>query len=157
MHQVRDGSRVMQFEGELLAKSSSWQRGSYRWVEFELYRTKSGTYVLGRIGHTRLFHDPECAIVRRNHLKTSDIDELTDDHVACGECSPNEALLNAVAIEKPRYFALISDSPAAVLEALYKYDASGARYLTLVAQRLVEKAGELDARLDKAYRVETIY
>lgn len=157
MHEVRDGSRVMQFDGELLAKSSSWQRGSYRWVEFELYRTKSGNYILGRVGHTRLFHDPKCAIVQRNKLKTSSVDELREEHVSCAECDPDDTRLEEVAIEKPRYFALVSDSPEAVLEALYKYDASGARYLTLVAQRLVEKAGELDARLEKAYRIEYIY
>lgn len=157
VHQVRDGNRVLQFEGELLAQSSSRQLGQYRWVEFELYRTKSGSYILGRIGQTRLFHDPSCAIVQRNHLKTSSIDELTDDHVSCTECDPDEDALDEVAIEKPRYFALVSDSPEAVLEALYKYDQSGARYLTLVAQRLIEKAGELDARLDRAYRVEIIY
>lgn len=156
MHQVRDGNRVYQFEGELLAKSSSRQPGQLRWVEFELYRTKAGSYVLGRTGQTRLYHDPRCAIVERNHLKTSNAEELTDDHVECAECEPAWDL-EEVCIEKPRHFALVSDSPEAILEALYKYDQSGARYLTLVAQRLIEKAGELDTRLDRAYRIETIY
>lgn len=154
MHQVRDGSRVLQFDGQLLAKSSSQQPGQYRWVEFELYRTKSGSYVLSRTGQTRLFHDPDCAIVQRNHLKTSSADELTDEHVPCAECDPYDD--GEVAIEKPRYFALVSEHPDAVLEALYKYDNSGARYLTLVAQRLIERAGELDTRLDRTYKVETI-
>lgn len=156
MHQVRDGNgnRVLKFEGELLAESSSRQPGQLRWVEFQLYRTKSGSYVLSRVGQTRLFHDPGCAIVQRNHLKPSPAEELTDDHVGCDQCNPYDD--GEVAIEKPRYFALVSDHPDAILEALYKYDGSGARYLTLVAQRLIEKAGELDARLDKAYRVEYI-
>lgn len=157
MHQVRDGNgnRVLKFEGELLAESSSRQPGQLRWVEFQLYRTKSGSYVLSRVGRTLLFHDTSCAIVQRNHIKPSSADELEDDHVPCDECRPYYDE-DEVAIEKPRYFALVSDHPDAILEALYKYDNSGARYLTLVAQRLIEKAGELDARLDKAYRVEYI-
>lgn len=154
MYKVRDGNRELQFDGELLAESSSQQRGQHRWVEFQLYRTKSGSYVLSRIGQTRLFHDPGCAIVQRNHLKVSDPDELTENHVPCPECDPYD--YEEVAIEKPRYFALVSEHPDAVLEALYKYDTSGARYLTLVAQRLIERAGELDTRIDKAYKVEYI-
>jgi hypothetical protein len=103
-----------------------------------------------------MFHDPGCAIVRRNSLKPSPSSELTDEHVPCDACDPYDEQ-DEVCIEQPRYFALVSDSPEAVLDALYKYDSSGARYLTLVAQRLIEKAGELDTRLDKAYRIEYIY
>jgi len=43
-----------------------------------------------------------------------------------------------------------------VLEALYKYDQSGARYLTNVAQRLLEDASDLDKGIDSIYRVEII-
>jgi hypothetical protein len=156
VHQVRDGNRVLQFDGDQLAHSSSQRPGEHRWVEFDLFRTKSGSYVLGRVGHTRLFHDPGCAIVRRNSLKPTESSELTDEHVPCDACDPYYDQ-DEVCIEQPRYFALVSDSPEAVLDALYKYDSSGARYLTLVAQRLIEKAGEQDARLDKAYRIEYIY
>lgn len=155
VHEVRDGNRVYKFDGELLAKSSSWHRGQYRWVEFELYRTKSGSYILGRTGQTVLFHRPTCAIVKRNSIKPSSVDELTNEHIECDECDPRDDA-DEVCIEKPRYFALVSDSPEAILEALYKYDASGARYLTHVAQRLIQEAGELDAELDRAYRVEYI-
>lgn len=154
MYEVRDGNRTLQFEGELLAQSSSWRPGQDRWVEFELYRTRSGSYVLSRIGQTRLFHDPSCAIVQRNHLRATDPADLEAHHVACAECDPFEDA--SVAIEKPRYFAFVSEHPDAILDALYKTDESGARYLTLVAQRLVEQAGELDTRLDKAYKVEYI-
>lgn len=156
MYEVRDGSRVLQFDGVLLAKSSSRRADQDRWVEFELYRTKSGSYVLGRIGQTTLFHALDCPIVKRNHLKASGVEFLTDEHMACEECDPDD-YLDEVAIEKPRYFALVSESPEAILEALYKKDHNGARYLTHVAQRLVETACENDARLEKAYRVEYIY
>jgi len=43
-----------------------------------------------------------------------------------------------------------------VLEALYKYDQSGARYLTNVAQRLLEDASEVDKGIESVYRIELI-
>ena len=156
VYEVRDGNRVLRFDGALLAESSSRRSDTDRWVEFQLYRTKSGSYVLGRIGQTTLFHALDCAIVKRNHLKPSGIEFLTDEHLACEECDPEDDL-EEIAIEKPRYFALISESPEAILEALYKYDHRGARYLTHVAQRLIETACETDARLEKASRVEYIH
>lgn len=156
MHQVRDGKRVLQFDGELLSESSSRQPGNYRWVEFQLFRTKTGNYVLGRIGQTRLYHALDCAIVRRNNLKPSGVEELTPDHIACEECDPDN-YAEEYAIEQPRFFALVAEDPEGVLDALYKYDGAGARYLTNVAERLLEDAIDKDARLEKAYSTETIY
>lgn len=153
--EVRDGNRVLKFEGELLAESSSRQPGQHRWVEFQLYRTRSGSYVLGRTGQTRLYHALDCAIVQRNHLKPSGVEWLTENSIACEECYPDQ-FADEVAIEKPRHFALTSESAEAILDALYKYDSSGTRYLTLVAQRLIEAAAEVDPRLERAYRVEYI-
>lgn len=156
MFEVRDGNRVLRFDGELLAESSSRQRGQYRWVEFQLYRTKGGSYVLSRIGQTKLYHALDCAIVQRNGLKPSAAEYVAPDSVACAECDP-EDMLEQVAVEKPRYFALKSDSAEAVLESLYKYDDTDTRYLTKVALRLIEEAAAVDPRIEKAYRVEYIY
>ena len=50
----------------------------------------------------------------------------------------------------------MSQDPDAVLEALYKYDDGGARYLTHVAQRLLEEASNHDSKIDSVYRVEII-
>ena len=46
MIEVKDGSRVYQFEGRLIANSTSWRRGADRWVEFTLYRTDGGKYII---------------------------------------------------------------------------------------------------------------
>jgi hypothetical protein len=58
--------------------------------------------------------------------------------------------------EKHRYWAQVSEEPDAVLEALYKYDQGGARYLTNVAQRLLEEASEKDEHIESVYRIELI-
>ena len=62
-----------------------------------------------------------------------------------------------VSPELPRYWAQVSDTAEAVVDHLYKYDEQGARYLTIVAERLLEEAAKLDPQIEQAYRVETIF
>jgi hypothetical protein len=58
--------------------------------------------------------------------------------------------------EKNRDWAQVSDDPGAVLEALYKYDQSGARYLTNVAKNLLENASKTDKGIESVYKIEMI-
>lgn len=152
---VKDGSRTLQFNGRLLGESSSWKRGSTRWIEFALYRTENGSYVLSRVGVSLVYHGAACALVKRYGLVESTTDVLADDSIPCDECNPSYEL-PLVFPEKNRTWAQVSEDPEAVLEALYKYDQGGARYLTHVAQRLLEQASKHDDRIDSVYRVETI-
>jgi len=154
-HQIRDGSRILQFEGTLISHSTSWRRGSSRWVEFSLYRTASGSYVLSRTGLSLLFHDPSCEVVDRNSLKVSPSAALERDAQPCVECTPNRQQPEICA-ETPRCWAHVSETPEGVIEALQRHDDYGSRYLTRVAQRLLEQAGTVDLALDAVYRVEHI-
>lgn len=155
MFEVKDGARTLQFNGTLLGKSSSWRKGSTRWIEFELYRTESGSYILSRIGVSLVFHGAACPLVRRYSLQESGSSSLLEDATPCEECSPTfEADL--VFPEKYRYWAQVSEEPTAVLDALYKYDDGGARYLTNVAQRLLEEAAKTDPAIAETYRYEII-
>lgn len=152
---VRDRDRTLQFNGTLLAKSTSESRGSTRWVEFELYRTESGSYILSRIGVSLVFHGAACPLVRKYNLQEAPTDSLEDSAIACRDCSPDESI-GLVFPEKYRYWAQVSEKAEAVLEALYKYDEYGTRYLTSVAQRLLEGASKLDAKLADVYNYEII-
>lgn len=156
MYKVKDGSRTLQFNGKLLGRSSSWRNGSTRWIEFELYKTDNGSYVLSRIGVSLIFHGAACPLVRRYGLVEAIADDLSDDAIPCEDCQPMEDELPFIFPEKNRTWAQVSQDPDAVLEALYKYDDGGARYLTKVAQRLLEEASELDPKIDLVYRVEII-
>lgn len=51
-HEVRDGDRVLEFDGHVVAQSSSRTDGRPRWIEFTLYETSGGKYVLHRVGRT---------------------------------------------------------------------------------------------------------
>lgn len=157
MVQVQNGSRFLQFEGELLAESTSWNPGSTRWVEFKLYRTTSGSYVLARKGISNLYHHPQCVVVGRNGLKPSPLAELDEKAVPCDECHPEDFdNLVLICAEVPRPWATVSDSAEGVVDHLTKEDFTGSRYLTRVAQRLLEEAGKEDPAIDAAYRVEYI-
>jgi hypothetical protein len=155
VHKVKDGSRTLQFDGALLAESSSQTRNSNRWIEFALYKTTNGSYVLSRVGVSLVFHSATCPLVKKYKLKESSPEELSDLAVPCEECYPDRDL-PIVFPEKDRTWAQVSEEPSAVLEALYKYDYSGAMYLTNVARRLLEMASDQDAGIESVYRVEMI-
>lgn len=155
MFEVRDGNRTLQFNGVLLAKSSSRRSDSTRWIEFELYITESGSYILSRIGVSILYHGAACFLVKKYGLEEVLYHDLSSDYLPCEDCSPTEEA-ELVFPENYRYWAQVSEEPTAVLDALYKYDEGGARYLTNVAQRLLEKASDVDQKIAKAYRFEII-
>ena len=155
MLEVKDGARTLQFNGSLLGKSTSWRRGSTRWIEFELYRTESGSYILSRIGVSLVYHGAACRLVHTYKLQENSYAKLINNSIPCELCGPDESA-SLVFPEKYRYWAQVSDEPEAVLEALYKYDDGGARYLTNVAQRLLETAAEKDSAIDSIYKIEVI-
>ena len=155
MFEVKDGTRTLQFKGKELAKSSSWRRGSTRWIEFELYKTESGSYILSRVGISLVYHGAACPLVSRYGLTEVQVKELQSDSIPCEICNamPDAQLIFP---EKPRYWAQVSEEATAVLEALYKYDDGGARYLTRVAERLLEDASDGDSGIESVYRIELI-
>lgn len=156
MFSVKDGDRTLQFNGTLLAKSTSERRGAYRWIEFELYRTESGSYILSRIGVSLIFHGAACPIVSRYKLTEAPGYELNIRAYPCEECNP-EKTLDLVFPEKYRHWALVTENPDAVLGALYKYDKeTDSYYLTSVAKRLLERASKVDFGISEVYTVEII-
>lgn len=155
MIEVKDGNRTLYVEGVQIGSSTSYRRGSTRWIEFQLYKTESGQYVLSRIGVSLVYHGAACELVTNYNLQEIPYGHLKIDSIPCERCNPTgEADL--VFPEKDRYWAQVSDNPGAVLEALYKYDEFGAKYLTSVAKRLLESAGRTDKDIQKVYTFETI-
>jgi hypothetical protein len=155
MHEIKDGDRTLQFNGTLLAKSSSARKYSYRWIEFELYRTESGSYILSRIGVSLIFHGAACALVKRYDLQEKSNTTLQDNAIPCEECDPDDTI-DLVFPEKYRHWAQVSEKPDAVLDALYKHDNNGVRYLTSVAQRLMKDAARVDKGMAEVYNYEII-
>lgn len=156
MFEVRDGSRTLQFSGKLLGESSSRRHDSLRWIEFRLYKTENGSYILSRVGVSIVFHASTCVLVSRYALSEAEPYDLKDEAEPCEDCYPDRKM-PIVFPEQDRTWAQVSEDPEPVLDALYKYDPSnGARYLTKVAQRLLEQAADKDTQIDRIYRVEMI-
>ena len=153
-YQVKHGPRVFDFDGERIASSTSKTSESIRWVDFNLYVTAAGSYVLERIGQSDVFHKLGCEVAERNSLKFTPGDELEERHVACKECDPDE-YNDVLVLEKPRYFGVWSEKPEDIIDALHRKK-EGVKYMTLVTERLIEEASEYDKRLEKAFRIEYI-
>lgn len=153
--EVKDGSRILKFNGRILGESSSWHRKSNRWIEFTLYKTENGSYVLSRIGVSLIFHGAACDSTEKYILVEVSPDDLSDDAIPCSECQPSTHL-PFVFPEKYRYWAQVNESPEVILQSLYKYDRNGMRYLTKVAERLLEDAAYNDQKIDYFYRMSEI-
>jgi len=156
MIQVRDGNRTLQFEGQLIGHSTSRHPNSNRWVEFNLFKTVSGLYILSRVGMSLLYHKTTCEVVSRNSLKPAPIASIDKASVRCDECRPDPEFDVEVCPEKPRNWGQVCKTAADVLDALYKYDEYDNPYLTMVAQRLLQDAGDEDPLIASAWKVETI-
>jgi hypothetical protein len=155
MLEVKDGDRTLQFNGKLLAKSTSQRRGAVRWIEFELYQTESGSYILSRVGVSLVFHGAACSLVKKYGLNEKSNTQLEPGAIPCELCQPDD-MIDLVFPEKYRHWAQISEKADAVLDALYKYDENGARYLTSVAQRLMQEAAKVDKSIAEVYNYEII-
>lgn len=157
MYKVRDGLRELIIEGELLSESSSEAPNKDRWIEFKLFKTYSGVYVVSRVGYSMLFHAEDCKVVERNHLSPELAENLADgDYVPCQRCLPVWFNPEGIFPEKPRYHSQVCQSAKGVLEYLNKQDPNGAVYLTNVARTLLEDASIVDTGIRKAYMTEVI-
>lgn len=154
MYEVKNGNRILRFEGEVLATSSSKRPGSPRWIEFSLFKTDKGQYVLSRVGVSHVYHANTCPLVSRYGLHGASVDDLPPIAVPCEECDPDYSD-PIIFPETYRHWTMVSDDADALVDALYMPDRdNGTRYLTRVAERLLEDASEVDPAIDQAYRVE---
>lgn len=154
-YEVRDGTRVLKFEGELLSRSSSQVPGKSRWVEFELYKTRRGQYVISRIGASVAYHTANCSVVSRNKLSSVSEEEIPPMFVPCSDCKPSR-LTDELFPETPRYWAQVSESARGVVSLLMKYDDNDVAYLTNVAKILLEDAAMIDGDIYNAYSINFI-
>lgn len=153
---VRDGVRKLEFDGTKLAESSSRLPKKPRWVEFSIYRTPKGQYVLSRVGFSIFYHSRECYTVARNSLSAVDGLTLSAEYVSCSSCHPQRTDEEGVFPETPRFAAWVCSDALGVVSSLMKEDDNGTEYLTNVARRLLVDASKLDADIADAFYVDRI-
>jgi hypothetical protein len=141
------------FTGALLAHSDSRRAGQDpdRWVEMDLYKTGAGTYVLDRIGVSRVYHVFDGPCDRGLRIKICNLKPA----VPCQECRPiTSDDLDAwtdpnalVDMEEDRHEVNECAEASDVIDALMttrKKGIVGMPFLSLPARRLLEKAAEVD-------------
>lgn len=158
MINVKDGHRILQFEGSEIGFSTSQRKDADRWIEFTLYRTNENKkYILSRVGFSKIYHLPDCVIAERSKLDESPRGDLRPGDVACEECHPDLSDFPLVSFEKEKHWARVYSTPEEVIEGLTKVNLrSGDRYMTSVARRLLEDAGAVDDDIYDSYSVEII-
>lgn len=156
MFKVQDASRILQFDGVELARSSSARPGSLRWAEFTLYRTKGGSYIVALVGQTIVYHASDCRAVTKSGLPEIPIEALSTTQRPCPDCRPDRRSLRVVHPEAIRHRATVCDSPEGIIETLYRRDDNRVRYLTDVAAELLDRAADNDPQIAAVYRTETI-
>lgn len=156
LYRVRDGVRTLEFSGGKLAESSSRLPKKPRWVEFSVYRTPKGQYVLSRVGYSVFYHSKACYTVSRNSLSPVDGLTLPPEYIACDICKPNRVHEDGVFPETPRFAAWVCTDALGVVNSLMKEDDNGTEYLTNVARRLLVDASKLDPDIADAFYVDRI-
>jgi hypothetical protein len=155
-HQVRDGSRLLQFEGEVLGSISS-QREDPRWTEITLYRTVGGFYVLEKVGRSVVTHMPGCPEIRGEipRFQAAHPGDDPDFGYEFHRCVPDEYDFTELLVEEDRYWAFQTREPAEVVEALYR-KRQGSRHLPRIGIDLLEQVTRTDPMFGSAWMTEHI-
>lgn len=156
-HKVRDGNRLITFEGFVLGKVSSRRPESPRWTELLLLKTLGGSYVLEKLGMSIVTHVPGCPRILGNIPRFQDLypGDDPEDGFEYDECVGDEYDFVQLLVEEPRYWATIATDPHEIVAALYR-KRDGSRHLPRISIDLLEKVSESDPDINSAYRVERI-
>lgn len=156
--EVRDGSRRITFEGEMIAFVSSAGNSKPRWSEYKLYKTVTGTYVLEKVGRSIVVHMPGCPeiIDTLNRFQEENPGrDPTDGWWFCESCTRGRVDITALLVEHNRHWVTISEDPNHIIDALYRRK-EGARHLPRLSLELLDSAARVDEAISEAFRVERI-
>ena len=149
-HEVRDGSRVLRFAGELLATVSSRRVGAERWSEVSLYLLPDGGYVIAKSGYSTVTHTEDCPKVKASMPTWVDArEEHSLPRTACEICQPHLMLPDPqYRMERIRHRALVAeDAEMAVAVLLEERERPPA-----LIRRLLQTAAMTDHALRDATR-----
>lgn len=146
-YEVRDGARILSFSGIVLAAASSQRKSAPRWTELVLYQTVSNAYVLEKIGRSTVTHMPGCpeiigTLPRFQTEHPGDDPDTYDYH----ECVPEVYDFTKLLVEQNRYWALVSDDPEEVVEALKIKKRTGREHMPKLSAELLDLVSKVDER-----------
>lgn len=157
MHQVRNGPRLLTFEGHLLGHVSSKRPGVYRWTDLTLYLTEGGSYVLERVGRSVVTHMPDCGEIRGKLPRFQDAHPGDDPDYGYHyhACVPETYDFTQLLVEEDWYSAITSEEPEKIVDVL-EYKKNGTRSLPRLSTSLLEMCCERYPTFGDFWRVDTI-
>lgn len=123
---VRDGNRLISFDGELLTSVSSRIDNRDRWTEMRVYRTVGGSYILEKVGRSMRLHMPGCSDILKELPLFQQAHPGEDPDAGyswCEQCCPadgEEYDFPSLLAEEDRYWATISTDPEIIIDALWR-------------------------------------
>jgi hypothetical protein len=160
-HRVRDGQRIIEFEGVVLADVSSRKANGPRWTEMRLYRTNAGTYIYEKVGVSVVVHAPGCPDIigklPRFQERHPGADPSDGKWWFCERCGTRAVHgdITKLLVETDRYWATIAEDPAQIVDALYRRK-NGARSMPRVSLDLLGVASEVDDKIRAASQAEFV-
>lgn len=158
--QVRDGNRLLTFDGKLLAAISSREPGKDRWTEMSVFQTTGGSYILEKVGASIRLHMPGCSEIIKDLPLFQQEHPGEDPEVGfswCELCSPpigEEYDFPSLLVEENRYWATVSDDPKVIIDALYR-KREGYTRLPRISVKLLEDLEQVDPAY-KIWRTEKV-
>jgi hypothetical protein len=155
---VRDGSRMVAFEGTRLAYVTSQKPDSLRWTEMDIYRTTGGRFIAHRVGVSCVAHTVDCEVIKGKTLPSvvdMQPDEFgVDDREPCPVCRPDirQGIADdpaSIRGETDRPWAGVCDDAYSLINALHTRR-NGTRSLSSLASALLAMAAENDAQISAA-------
>jgi hypothetical protein len=148
--QVRDGNRLLTFDGELLATISSRESlDKDRWTEMSVFRTTGGSYILEKVGRSTRLHMPGCSDILKDLPLFQQAHPGEDPEAGyswCDLCSPpvgEEYDFPSLLVEEDRYWATISTDPEVIIDALWR-KREGYRRLPRISVQLLTELTDAD-------------
>jgi hypothetical protein len=158
--QVRDGNRLLTFDGELLASVSSREPDKDRWTEMSVFKTQGGSYILEKVGRSVRLPLPGCSDII-NDLPLFQQEHPGDDpdvgYSWCERCSPpigEEYDFPSLLVEEDRFWATISTDPEVIIDALWR-KREGYRRLPRISVQLLNDLCQVDPSFE-SWRVEKV-
>lgn len=155
--QVRDGARLLTFDGLQLGRVSSERSNSPRWTELAIYQTVGGSYVLEKVGRSVVTHVPGCPEILGELPRFQEAHPGEDpDDYHYHDCVPESYNFTQLLTEQARYWALVSKDAAEIVDALRIRRRSASEHMPRLSVDLLNAVSRIDAHFEDSWRVEHI-
>lgn len=160
--QVRDGNRLLTFDGRLLASISSRESPDKdRWTQMSVYLTQGGSYILEKVGRSVRLHIPGCGDALKDlplFQQEHPGDDPEDGYYSwCNLCSPSigeEYDFTTLLVERDRFWATISTDPDVIIDALWR-KREGYKRLPRISVQLLTDLCLVDPKFE-SWRTEKV-